>query len=66
MSTINITETTLEVERVEQWRQASLERAGYDAEAAAVLAASPEVDLHYAVSLLERGCSVQLALQILL
>jgi len=66
MSTINITEPTLEVERVEQWRQVSLERAGYDAEAAAVLAASSDVDLHYAVSLLERGCSVSLALQILL
>jgi hypothetical protein len=31
-----------------------------------VLAASPEVDLHFAVSLVERGCSVDLALQILL
>ena len=31
MSTINITEPTLEVERVEQWREVSLERAGYDA-----------------------------------
>jgi hypothetical protein len=44
----------------------TLERAGYDAESAAVLAASHEVDLHRAVSLLERGCTVPLALQILL
>ena len=66
MSTVNVSEPDLEVERVEQWRVDSLERAGYDAEAAAVLAASPEVDLHFAVSLVERGCSVQLALQILL
>ena len=66
MSTINVTAPELEIERVEQWRVDSLERAGYDAEAAAVLAASPEVDLHHAVSLLERGCSVSLALQILL
>ena len=66
MSTINITAPDLEVERVEQWRVDSLERAGYDAEAAAVLAATPEVDLHFAVSLVERGCSVSLALQILL
>ena len=66
MSTANITESVLEVELVEQWRLASLERAGYDAESAAVLAASPEVDLHLAVSLLQRGCSVSLALQILL
>jgi hypothetical protein len=66
MSTANITESVLEVELVEQWRLDSLERAGYDAESAAVLAASPEVDLHLAVSLLQRGCSVSLALQILL
>jgi hypothetical protein len=66
MSTINITETSFESERVELWRLDSLERAGYDAESAAVLAASPEVDLHGAVSLLERGCTVELALQILL
>ena len=55
-----------EMEIVEQWRHEALRRAGYDAEAAAVLAASHEIDLHAAVSLLERGCSVELALQILL
>ena len=66
MSTINVTELDLEVDRVEQWRLDSLERAGYDAESAAVLAASHEVDLHHAVSLLEHGCTVELALQILL
>ena len=66
MSTANITESVLEVELVERWRLDSLERAGYDAESAAVLAASPEVDLHLAVSLLQRGCTVSLALQILL
>jgi hypothetical protein len=60
------TETFLEIELVEQWRLDSLERAGYDAESAAVLAASPEVDLHVAVTLLKRGCPVELALQILL
>jgi hypothetical protein len=66
MSTANITESVLEVELVERWRLDSLERAGYDAESAAVLAASPEVDLHLAVSLLQRDCPVSLALQILL
>ena len=66
MSTANITESVLEVELVERWRLDSLERAGYDAESAAVLAASPEVDLHLAVALLQRGCTVSLALQILL
>jgi hypothetical protein len=66
MSTANTTESVLEVELVERWRLDSLERAGYDAESAAVLAASHEVDLHLAVSLLQRGCPVSLALQILL
>ena len=66
MSIIDVTDLNFELERVELWRLDSLERAGYDAESAAVLAASPEVDLHLAVSLLERGCSVDLALQILL
>jgi hypothetical protein len=66
MSATNVTEPALELELVEQWRLDSLERAGYDAESAAVLATSPEVDLHLAVSLLKRGCPVELALQILL
>ena len=67
MSIVDVTETTtFDLERVELWRLDSLERAGYDAESAAVLATSAEVDLHFAVSLLERGCSVDLALQILL
>jgi hypothetical protein len=55
-----------EIDRIEQWRHEALERAGYDPEAAVVLAASHDVDLHDAVDLLERGCSVELALQILL
>lgn len=55
-----------EIDRVEQWRHEALERAGYDPEAAVVLAASHDVDLHQAVELLERGCPVELALQILL
>jgi hypothetical protein len=56
----------LEIEQVERWRLDTLRRAGYDAESATVLAASHEVDLHDAVTLLERGCPVATALQILL
>ena len=55
-----------EIDRIEQWRHDELERAGYDAESAFVLAASHDVDLHDAVNLLSRGCTVDLALQILL
>ena len=55
-----------ERDRIEQWRHEALERAGYHPEASIVLAASHDIDLHDAVSLLERGCTVELALQILL
>jgi hypothetical protein len=55
-----------EIERIENWRHEALARAGYDRESAVVLAASHDVDLHMAVDLLQRGCSVDLALQILL
>ena len=52
-----------EIERIERWRHEELERAGYDAESALVLAASHDVDLHDAVELLKRGCTVDLALE---
>ena len=55
-----------ERDRIERWRHEALERAGYGPESSIVLAASHDVDLHEAVSLLERGCTVELALQILL
>ena len=55
-----------ERDRIEQWRHEALERAGYDSESAIVLAASHDIDLHDAVGLLNRGCTVELALQILL
>ena len=67
MSAANLTTAPeLEIEAVELWRLLSLSRAGYDPESAAVLAASHDVDLHRAMSLLEHGCPVELALQILL
>ena len=54
-----------EVERVERWRAAELERAGYEPEAAFELALRFDVDLHAAVELVERGCPPELALKIL-
>jgi len=60
---IQITET--EAERVQRWRVEELERAGYDNESATELAGRSDVDLHRAVGLIESGCSVELALQIL-
>lgn len=55
-----------ELDRIESWRHEELERAGYDANSAQVLAANHDIDLHHAVDLLRSGCSVDLALQILL
>ena len=55
-----------EAAEVLAWRFDALCRSGYDLDAAAVLAANVEVDLHDAVELVARGCSPELALQILL
>jgi hypothetical protein len=55
-----------EIERIERWRAEELERAGYEPRAAGRLAVRHDVDLHTAVDLLERGCSSDLALKILL
>ena len=61
---IQIEET--EQERVERWRAEALERAGYEPESAAELAAHADVDLHRAIQLLESGCPAETALRILL
>ena len=55
-----------ESERVERWRAETLERVGYDADSAALLAARFDIDLHRAIELVEQGCSPEVAVQILL
>jgi hypothetical protein len=55
-----------ELERVERWRAEELMRAGYEPDAAADLAVRPDIDLHTAIDLLERGCPADLAVRILL
>jgi hypothetical protein len=55
-----------ELERVERWRADELMRAGFDPSSAFELAARLDIDLHAATELLDRGCSPELALQILL
>ena len=47
------------------WRVTQLERAGYSSGQAYALAENRAIDLHAACSLLERGCSEQLAFCIL-
>jgi hypothetical protein len=54
-----------ELERVERWRAAELVRAGFTADDAVALAARFDVDLHEAISLVERGCPSELAVRIL-
>jgi hypothetical protein len=66
MTTAETNVRPTEQELVEQWRAEELERAGYPAGAAAELAMHAEVDLHHAVELLQKGCSADLALRILL
>jgi hypothetical protein len=60
------TQERTELDRVEAWRQEELERAGYPVAAARELAQRHDIDLHTAVGLLARGCSPEVALQILL
>lgn len=55
-----------EPQRVAHWRAAALERAGFSREDAKALAQRPDVDVHAAVALLERGCPPELATRILL
>ena len=55
-----------ELERVERWRADELMRVGFDPMSAVELAARLDIDLHRATELVDRGCSAELALQILL
>ncbi|MBV8257247.1 MAG: hypothetical protein JOZ56_06135 [Actinobacteria bacterium] len=54
-----------EAERVERWRAEALERAGFEHTDALELASRLDVDLHAALALIERGCTPELAVQIL-
>jgi hypothetical protein len=54
------------MERVERWRADELMRAGFDPSSAGELASRFDIDLHAATELIDRGCSPELALQILL
>ena len=56
---------TRELEKVRSWRRDYLVRAGYDLEAARLIAES-KADLHFAGDLLGRGCPATTALLILL
>lgn len=66
MDTAQIDLIDSEEERVIEWREQELTRAGYTAAAARALARRHDVDLHKAVDLLRSGCDPELAVRILL
>jgi hypothetical protein len=49
-----------------EWRLENLLRAGYDERSSLLIALTPEIDLHSAIELLEKGCALPTALRILL
>ena len=65
MTTAETNVRPTEQELVERWRAEELERAGYPENVANELAMRADVDLHRAIELLERGCSIELAADIL-
>jgi hypothetical protein len=66
MPTADVQQEETESERVARWRAERLERAGFPPDAALELSERIDVDLHRAIGLLDRGCSVETALRILL
>ena len=55
-----------ELERVELWRAEELVRAGFDPSDAVALAARHDIDLHFAIELIEQGCPYETAIDILI
>jgi hypothetical protein len=53
-----------ELDRVHRWRVDELVRAGYAVPDALEIAVHTEVDLHWAASLVERGCPSSTAVRI--
>jgi hypothetical protein len=66
MTTAELLKRRVTDEEVVAWRVEQLRRAGCERAAAEILARRSHVDLHEAVTLLERGCPSRLALEILL
>jgi len=58
--------TETEAEEILRWRFSELLRAGYDTDAAMVVASHVEVDLHEATDLVQRGCPPKTAIRIVL
>jgi hypothetical protein len=55
-----------EIDTIRRWRLEQLRRAGYDIADAVELALRTEIDLHWAMSLVRRGCPSATATRIAL
>lgn len=66
MTAAEVQDPKTELSQVERWRADELERAGFDARAAATIAGRLDIDLHRATDLIRNGCTPELALQILI
>ncbi len=66
MSAATLAEQVTEGDPVRRWRLQRLVRAGYDPGDALVLSGQPEIDLHLAIDLVNRGCPPRTAVRILL
>jgi len=65
--TVELTTTPVgEDELVHRWRLEQLRKTGYPAREAKAIASRRDIDLHLAIELLSRGCTVGLAVRILL
>jgi len=56
----------VEIDVIRRWRFDELLRAGYDIADAADVALRTDIDLHWAISLVQRGCPSATAVQIAL
>jgi hypothetical protein len=66
MAAVQLEHYESETDVVRRWRFDELLRAGYDIADAAELALRTEIDLHWAVSLVQRGCPSATATRIAL
>jgi hypothetical protein len=66
MTTAQLQQRWVSDDEVLRWRFDQLREVGYDRRDAEVLSSRADVDLHRAVELIQRGCSHDLALSILL
>ena len=66
MSPTVLAALVIEHDPVRRWREQQLERAGYPPLDALVLSGRSDIDLHGAMKLLQHGCPLRTALQILI